>query len=113
MPEMTYFYMEKGAPSFSESATEDIVEKKHAKLHKKERKPKKTKFSIDLNRLALEENQEEIVIGNTDVLTLEYYEAIIAYLRQQNKKLVVQNSILWAKVQKLKHKAKETLQILK
>jgi hypothetical protein len=41
IPEMTYFYIEKGAPSFPESATEDIAEKKYAKLQKKERKPKR------------------------------------------------------------------------
>jgi hypothetical protein len=122
MPEMTYFYMEKGAPSLPESATEDIVEEKYAKVHKKERKPRNPKLSIDLNRPALEENQEEPalqekqeepVIGSKDVMTPEDYEAIIADLRQKNQRLVIQNSRLQTKVQKLKQKAKETLRILK
>jgi hypothetical protein len=110
--------MEKGAPSLLESATKDIVEEKYTKVHKKERKPRNPKLSIDLNRLALEENQEEPalqenqeepVIGSKDVLTPEDYEAIIADLRQQNQILVIHNSILQTKVQKMKHKAKENL----
>ena len=62
MPEMTEFYMEKGAPSLLESATEDIVEEKYVKVYKKERKPRKPKLSIDLNKPTLEENQEEPAI---------------------------------------------------
>jgi hypothetical protein len=59
MPEMAEFYMEKGAPSLLQSATEDIIEEKFVKVHKKERKPRNPKLSIDLNIPALEENQEE------------------------------------------------------
>jgi hypothetical protein len=57
MLEMIEFYMEKGAPSLLEYATEDIIEEKSTKVHKKERKPRNPKLSIDLNRPTLEKNQ--------------------------------------------------------
>jgi hypothetical protein len=46
-------------------------------------------------------------------MTPEYYEAIIADLRKQNQNLVIKNSRLKTKVQKLKKKEKESLRILK
>jgi hypothetical protein len=56
---MTNFYMEEGASHLLEFTTKDIVDEIYVKVQKKERKPRKPKLSINLNRLALEENQEE------------------------------------------------------
>jgi hypothetical protein len=81
-------------------------------------KPRNPKLSIELNRTALEENQEEPalqenqeepMIGSKHVLTLEDYEATIADPRQKNQRLVIQNSILKTTVHKMKHKEKESL----
>jgi hypothetical protein len=49
------------------------------------------------------------VIGSKDVLTPEGYDAILADLRQKNKRLVIHNSRLQTKFQRLKQKEKESL----
>jgi hypothetical protein len=52
-------YMEKGTSNLPKPAKKDIIEVKSLKGHKHERRPRKPKCSIDLNRPASEEDQDE------------------------------------------------------
>jgi hypothetical protein len=60
--------MEKGTSNLPKPGKKEIIDVKSLKGNKHERRPRKTKCSIDLNSPALEEDQDEDRFETRDVL---------------------------------------------
>jgi hypothetical protein len=78
--------------SLSKPVKEEIIEETSSKENWYERKPKKPRRSIDLNRPASEEDQDQDKAEIEDVPEkqgLEEYRTIIEDLRQHNQRLEV------------------------
>jgi hypothetical protein len=87
----------------------DIVEEASSKVHKYGTRTKKPKLSIDLNKPALEEDQDEHMVETKDAQgkqSTEEFQIVIKYLKQENQTFETWNAKLQEIVQKMKENLK-------
>jgi predicted RNase H-like nuclease (RuvC/YqgF family) len=104
--------MEEGTSSLPKPVKKDIIEVKSSKGHKYKEGLENLNFSIDLNRPASEEDQDEDRVETEDVperQRSEEFKTVIEDLKQHNRRLEVWNAKLQEKVQKLKEKYKKNV----
>jgi predicted RNase H-like nuclease (RuvC/YqgF family) len=96
---------------------EEIIEETYSKEHKHDRKGKKPKIYIDLNRSAYVEENQSVDRAETQIEPrkqgIEEFQMTIKELKQENKSLEVWNGKLQERVQRLKEKHKSQRELLK